>query len=81
MPTPGEHKIIQARILEYSEAIGWTRVPLSRQAVAVVRAARERAIVVGKRRVLRAVRAEGALDLPTLIDHVPSVSFPLGIAP
>jgi type I restriction enzyme R subunit len=26
MPTPGEHKTVQARILEYVEAIGWTRV-------------------------------------------------------
>lgn len=24
---PGEHKTVQARILEYAEAIGWTRVP------------------------------------------------------
>ena len=24
MPTPGEHKTVQARILEYAEAIGWT---------------------------------------------------------
>jgi len=23
MPTPGEHKTVQARILEYAEAIGW----------------------------------------------------------
>lgn len=27
MPTPGEHKTVQARILEYAEAIGWTVVP------------------------------------------------------
>ena len=27
MPTPGEHKTVQARILEYAEAIGWTIVP------------------------------------------------------
>ena len=27
MPTPGEHKTVQARILEYAEAIGWTMVP------------------------------------------------------
>ncbi len=27
MPTPGEHKIVQARILGYAEAIGWTFVP------------------------------------------------------
>jgi len=27
MPTPGEHKTVQARILEYAEAIGWTFVP------------------------------------------------------
>lgn len=26
MPTPGEHKTVQARILEYAEAIGWTVV-------------------------------------------------------
>ncbi|MFZ1573724.1 MAG: hypothetical protein WAT36_00460 [Chromatiaceae bacterium] len=26
MPTPGEHKTVQARILEYAEAIGWTFV-------------------------------------------------------
>ncbi|MHB1310263.1 MAG: hypothetical protein ACYC23_24610 [Limisphaerales bacterium] len=26
MPTPGEHKTVQARILEYAEAIGWTMV-------------------------------------------------------
>lgn len=26
MPTPGEHKTVQARILEYAEAIGWTYV-------------------------------------------------------
>jgi type I restriction enzyme R subunit len=26
MPTPGEHKNVQARILEYAEAIGWTIV-------------------------------------------------------
>jgi hypothetical protein len=24
MPTPGEHKTVQARILEYADAIGWT---------------------------------------------------------
>ena len=29
MPTPGEHKTVQARILEYAEAIGWT--PVSRE--------------------------------------------------
>ena len=27
MPTPSEHKTVQARILEYAEAIGWTIVP------------------------------------------------------
>ena len=27
MPTPGEHKTVQARIIEYAEAIGWTIVP------------------------------------------------------
>ena len=27
MPTPGEHKTVQARTLEYAEVIGWTRVP------------------------------------------------------
>ena len=27
MPTPGEHKTVQARILEYADAIGWTIVP------------------------------------------------------
>lgn len=27
MPTPGEHKTVQARILAYAEAIGWTVVP------------------------------------------------------
>ena len=26
MPTPGEHKTVQSRILEYAEAIGWTVV-------------------------------------------------------
>ncbi|MGY6555497.1 MAG: hypothetical protein ACXIUM_13360 [Wenzhouxiangella sp.] len=26
MPTPGEHKTAQARILGYAEAIGWTTV-------------------------------------------------------
>ena len=26
MPKPGEHKTVQARILEYAEAIGWTFV-------------------------------------------------------
>ncbi len=29
MPTPGEHKTVQARILAYAEAIGWT--PVSRE--------------------------------------------------
>ena len=27
MPTPGEHKTVQARILAYAGAIGWTIVP------------------------------------------------------
>ena len=27
MPTPGEHKTVQARILGYAEAIGWMFVP------------------------------------------------------
>ena len=27
MPTLGEHKTVQARILEYAEAVGWTIVP------------------------------------------------------
>jgi len=27
MPIPFEHKTVQARILEYAEAIGWTFVP------------------------------------------------------
>lgn len=27
MPTPGEHKTVQARILDYAEAIGWTVIP------------------------------------------------------
>ena len=35
MPTPGEHKAVQARILEYAEAIGWTLV--SQKAVFVSR--------------------------------------------
>ena len=26
MPTPGEHQTVQARILAYAEAIGWTMV-------------------------------------------------------
>jgi len=26
MPTPGEHKTVQARILKYAEVIGWTVV-------------------------------------------------------
>ena len=26
MPTPSEHKTVQARILEYTETIGWTIV-------------------------------------------------------
>ena len=26
MPTPGEHKTVQARILAYAEAIGWSMV-------------------------------------------------------
>ena len=26
MPNPGEHKTVQARILSYAEAIGWTVV-------------------------------------------------------
>lgn len=27
MPTPSEHKTVQARILKYAEEIGWTVVP------------------------------------------------------
>jgi type I restriction enzyme R subunit len=27
MPTPGEHRTVQSRILAYAEAIGWTVVP------------------------------------------------------
>jgi type I restriction enzyme R subunit len=27
MPTPGEHKTVQARILAYAQEIGWTFVP------------------------------------------------------
>ncbi len=27
MPTPGEHKTVQARILAYTQEIGWTFVP------------------------------------------------------
>ena len=27
MPKPGEHKTVQARILEYAQEIGWTYVP------------------------------------------------------
>jgi type I restriction enzyme R subunit len=27
MPTPGEHKTVQARILTYAEEIGWTVIP------------------------------------------------------
>ena len=27
MPTPSEHKTVQARILTYAQAIGWTFVP------------------------------------------------------
>jgi hypothetical protein len=27
MPTPGEHKTVQSRILGYAAAIGWTSVP------------------------------------------------------
>lgn len=26
MPTPGEHKTVQARVLAYAEAVGWTVV-------------------------------------------------------
>lgn len=31
MPTPGEHKTVQARILAYAEAIGWTFVSQKRE--------------------------------------------------
>ena len=31
MPTPSEHKTVQARILAYAEAIGWTIVSRARQ--------------------------------------------------
>lgn len=31
MPTPGEHKTVQARILAYAEAIGWTIVSREEQ--------------------------------------------------
>jgi type I restriction enzyme, R subunit len=27
MPTPGEHKTVQARILAYAQEIGWRYVP------------------------------------------------------
>lgn len=27
MPTPGEHKTVQSRILEYAREIGWTYIP------------------------------------------------------
>ncbi len=27
MPTPGEHKTVQARILKYAQEIGWRYVP------------------------------------------------------
>ena len=27
MPTPGEHKTVQVRILKYAQEIGWTYVP------------------------------------------------------
>ena len=27
MPSPGEHKTVQARILAYAQEIGWTLVP------------------------------------------------------
>ena len=27
MPTPSEHKTVQARILKYAQEIGWTYVP------------------------------------------------------
>lgn len=27
MPTPSEHKTVQARILKYAQEIGWTVVP------------------------------------------------------
>ncbi len=27
MPKPGEHKTVQARILQYAQEIGWTFVP------------------------------------------------------
>jgi type I restriction enzyme R subunit len=27
MPGPGEHKTVQARILNYAQEIGWTYVP------------------------------------------------------
>ena len=27
MPTPGEHKTVQARILKYAQEIGWNFVP------------------------------------------------------
>jgi len=27
MPSPGEHKTVQARILKYAQEIGWTYVP------------------------------------------------------
>lgn len=30
MPSPGEHKTVQARILTYAQEIGWTYVPRER---------------------------------------------------
>ncbi len=29
MPSPGEHKTVQARILQYAQEIGWTHVPFA----------------------------------------------------
>jgi hypothetical protein len=35
VPTPGEHKTVQARILAYAEAIGWTIVSREKEAAEI----------------------------------------------
>jgi hypothetical protein len=47
MPSPGEHKTVQARILQYAHEVGWTIVP---RAEAERRRVRARTEEGGRRR-------------------------------
>jgi hypothetical protein len=70
MPIPGEHKTVQARILAYAEAIGWTFV--SRE-----EAEQRRGMVNGQKPEVRSRKSEAGSRKPEVGSQNASGGIPM----